>query len=511
MIIEMKQRRDNVDISYVNTENQISIEQIWLNDGYYKYVECNEDDPNKLDLRSFFNNSCIKKEDAKYFTHHNVNEFICYDLPTNYPQQNDLFLPLRLVNPFSCDIETDVTEEFGYSNQTDVENSVRSIQITDINLNTIVYIVKNPKYSSFNDLDINYIEKILQDALKHYYDKHEYKFKIQLFDTEVEMLDTFFISINKYFHLLIGWNFLDFDWRYLVNRAIKLGIDVRKASPTKSTTKKSIEINDKTTIDFEVPSHRVIMDYMFLFKESLVYNNLGGYSLNDISELILNLQKVEYDGNLRTLYETDYLRFIAYAIIDPILTMLIHKETNLMTVDFFQSFYTKIPYTKLSQNSISEALIYNTLRKHNIFHLESEILHKEKRKYRGAYVKSPTKKIVEAAMGEDFGSLYPNTMITLGLSPEAKVDKVIVDQNTFLPIDKENQEKWDFYIKKGYCIAPTGTVYDVSKDYLYTEIEKGLLSERKVFKGYMTDIDLKILPKIEQEIIKRKIEKNLIA
>jgi DNA polymerase elongation subunit (family B) len=500
MIIEIKQKRDNVDISYVNNENQISIEQVFLDDGYYKYVECNEDDPNKLNLRSFFTDAPIKKEPAKYFTHHNMNEFICDDLPNNYPNQHKLFEPLRMVNPFSCDIETDVTEEFGYSNQTDVENSVRSIQITDINLNTIVYTVKNPKCSTFNDLDINYIEGIIRDSLKHHWEKYDYKFKIKVFDTEIEMLDTFFSSVNKYFHLLLGWNFLDFDWRYLVNRATKLGIDVRKASPTRSLTKKSIEINDKTTIDFEVPSHRVIIDYMFLFKESLVYNNLGGYSLNDIADLILNLQKVGYDGNLRTLFEQDYRRFIAYAILDPILVMLIHKETNLMTIDFFQSYYTKVPYVKLSQNSISEALVYNTLRKNNIFLLESEIVHTEKRKYEGAYVKKPTKKVVDAVFGIDYGALYPNAMITLGLSPEAKVDKIKTDKNTFLPIDKENQDKWDFYIKKGYCVSPTGTVYDVSKDYLFTTIEKGLLAERKVFKGYMTDIDLNILTKIEQEI-----------
>jgi DNA polymerase elongation subunit (family B) len=260
MIVELKQKKDYIDISYVNNANQISIEQVYLKDGFYKYVECEEHDPNRLDLESFYHGNPIKKEEAKYFTGHNINEFICHDLPTNYPEQHALFEPLRFINPFSCDIETDVTEEFGYSNQTDVQNSVRSIQISDSQLNTIVYIVKNPDWPTFNDLDLNYIESIIRDSLKHHWDKYEYKFKIQIFDTEIEMLDMFFLSVNKYFHLLLGWNFLDFDWRYLVNRATKLGIDVKKASPTKALTRKSIEINDKTTIDFEVPSHRIILD-----------------------------------------------------------------------------------------------------------------------------------------------------------------------------------------------------------------------------------------------------------
>jgi DNA polymerase elongation subunit (family B) len=439
MIIDFKQKRNNLDISFVDTNNQISIEQVYLENGYYKYVECNEDDPNKLDLRSFFDKNPIKKEPAKYFTAHNVNEFICYDLPKNYAQQNEIFQPLRIPNPFSCDIETDITAEFGYSNQTDTENSVRSISFTDFNMNTILYIVKNEKYPTFNSLDLAYIEGILRDSLKQHYDKFDYKFTIKLFDTEVEMLNMFFESINKYFHLIIGWNFYSFDWIYLFNRATKLGIDVKKASPTKSLSRKSIEVNDATHIDFEVPSHRIIIDYMILFKESLVYNNLGGYSLNDIGSLILNLQKVEYSGNLRTLYENDYLRFIAYALIDTILVMLIHRETNLMTVDFFQSFYTKVPYLKLSQNSISEALVYNKLRKNNIFLLESELKDLPSRKYEGGFVKKPTRKIVESCFGIDFGSLYPNTMITLGLSPEAKIDKILVDKNTYLPINNIEQ------------------------------------------------------------------------
>ena len=51
-------------------------------------------------------------------------------------------------------------------------------------------------------------------------------------------------------------------------------------------------------------------------------------------------------------------------------------------------------------------------------------------------------------------------------------------------------------------------IYDVSKDFLYTRIEKGLLTERKIFKGHMEDIYLNHIPRIENEIKKREINNN---
>ena len=334
------------------------------------------------------------------------------------------------------------------------------------------------------------------------------------------MLQVFIECINKHFHLIIGWNVLGFDWMYIYNRCVKLNIDVKKASPTKRLSNKNIKINDKTSIELKIPTHRIIADYMILFKESLIYNNLGSYSLDNISEQILKLNKVSYDGNLRTLYETDYLRFLAYAFIDTILVMLIHKITNLLTVDFFQAFYTNVPYLKLSQNSISEALVYQELRSQNMFLLESEKTNSPKRDYQGGYVKEKTKKIVESVIGEDFKALYPNSMIAMGLSPEAKIDEIKMAGEFKLTKDKkqmwfsygyplnefENQ-KWLKYKEQGYALSPMGRVYDVSKDFLYTRIEKNLLGQRGIFQGHMMDIYLNVIPKIKEEIKRR--ENNL--
>ncbi len=503
MIIEFSQKRDLIDISYVDENNQITVEELLLKNGYYSYSECDESDPGKLhDLKSF-HGSPIKVESAKYFTHHNVNEFFNYDIPKNYKDFHNKVSSLRIPNAFSVDIEVMPTDKYGYSNSEKAENPITSISVTDKNLNSILFIIKNPDHPVINDLDKGYIDSVIQDSLKHHYKSYDYSYMIRVFDSEIEMIQVFIECIYNYFHLIIGWNVLGYDWQYIFNRCTQLGIDVKKASPTRKLTNKTIDINDKTKIELKIPSHRIITDYMILFQDSLIYNNLGSYSLDNIAELILDLHKVKYNGNLRTLYNEDYLKFIGYSFIDTILVMLIHKITNLLTVDFFQSFYTGVPYLKLSQNSISEALVYQELRNDNMFLLESEKTQNAARKYAGGYVKTPLKKIVESVMGKDFKALYPNSMITMGLSPEAKIDTIITNQAGF-PIDEEENKKWLKYKSMGYALSPLGRVYDVTTDSLYTRIEKKLLAQRNIFQGHANDIYLHVIPKLKEEIAKRK-------
>ena len=118
-------------------------------------------------------------------------------------------------------------------------------------------------------------------------------------------------------------------------------------------------------------------------------------------------------------------------------------------------------------------------------------------------MKDPTVKIVEAVAGEDYNSLYPNSLITCGISPEAYVDTISVGSDGF-PNTEESRKKWEVYKSKGFCLAPTGSVYDKTSKSLYTMIEEDLLGERKLYKSFMTDIYLNIRPAIEKELAKRK-------
>jgi DNA polymerase elongation subunit (family B) len=182
--------------------------------------------------------------------------------------------------------------------------------------------------------------------------------------------------------------------------------------------------------------------------------------------------------------------------------MLIHKATNFYAVDFFESYYNKIFYSKITQTSISEALIYNNLREENKFFLEEEFNRPVKRDYLGGYVKPPTKKIVNAMAGIDYSGLYPNSMITCGISPERKVDSINVENG--YPLTIKDELTWKKYAENGnYILAPTGRIYDNTTDGIFVKIEKKLINERSIFKGHKNELYLDLIPKLE-ELIKSK-------
>ena len=508
MIIDFRQNKEYMEISYVDEQNNIEIIKAELPYGYYKYVECDDADNQKINELKSFKGSSIKREHTKYFSNLNINEYFNSDLKQNQPELYDLVVDsIHIPKCYSLDIETEINDEFGYSNAENAENKILSISITDESCNTLLFIVNNPNYRDFTNEDKLAIGNLVHTSLSEKYEQ-EFKFDIRVFETETEMLNVFLECINKYFHCLIGWNVVGYDWVYIKNRCKKLGIDIRKASPVSMKVNRSFKNKRKETFSVEMPQHRLILDYMMMFQGSLVYSNLESYSLNNISELILGLNKVQYEGNLRKLYDEEYLKFVAYAIVDTILVMLIHKKTNLMDVDFYEAYMNRIPFSKVGQNNISDSLVYNDLKENNIFLLESEYSNVEPQSFPGGYVKPPTKKKAKATMGLDFSSLYPNSIITNGLSPEKYIDSVEMDPNNLGKVSEKDLQKWLKYKNMGFSLTPVGNIYDTREEGLYVRIEKKLIGKRKVFKNYASDIYLGILTKIEDAITKKEQNNN---
>lgn len=511
MLIDFVQNKDSFQLSYVNSDNKIDIVNVPLLHGYYQYVVTDEDDKQKLDVKSFKNNLPLRREPAKYFTGHNINEFINNDIKMYHKEIHDKISLLNIPVPISVDIETKITDKYGYSSQHLTQNPILSISITDTsNMETLIFELKNTgecdvdnmKITDIDNLQIkNHINQLLG---KNITEQHEFNFKRKVFETEQEMLNVFLECINKYFHSIVGWNFLTYDWVYIVNRCRLLGINVKKCSPThKLFDKKIRDKRSKTETSIKMPYHRIIGDYMVMFKQSLTYNNLGSYSLENCSQIVLNVGKVQFEGNLRTLFENDYNKFIAYAIIDTILVALLHAETKLYNIDFFEAYYNKIAYMKISQNAISEALIYNELREANIFLPKSEYNSYPKQWYPGGFVKTPTKKINRASLGLDYSGLYPNSMITMGLSPDTKIDKIDVDKFGY-PKTKEDLDIWNSYKEQDFILVPTGRIYakhiESGEEGLYVRIEKKLIAERKIYKNFVNDIYINIVPRLEKHL-----------
>ena len=223
MIIDYSQNKDGVDISYVDEDKQIQIVNVPLVHGYHKYVKAEDFEINSpsliKNLKSFKENSLIKMEPAKYFNKHNINEFLNIELKEYHPNIFEKTNKLLIPNPFSVDIETEITDETGYSTPEKAENKILSISVTGIDMDSLLFILKNPQQPEISEIDLIQIKSMVKQSLgEEYCNLFEYNFQIRVFDSETEMLNVFLECMNKYFHSIIGWNFVAFDWVYIYNR-----------------------------------------------------------------------------------------------------------------------------------------------------------------------------------------------------------------------------------------------------------------------------------------------------
>ena len=498
--VDSRSRNDYYcELSYTNEVGMIDVERVYFDGGFPAFVECDEYDPDRLDITSYLGKP-LKYELRSTVSNFNAHHLLDHVIRQKNPDLYDRYSKLNIPRVFSIDIETEINNENGYSSPDKAENRILSISITSDNFNTLCLVVDDKKYEKLTISDRAYIDSILEDSLGDFYNQRSYDYQIKAFDNEYDMLNTFVSHINRYFHVTIGWNVLDYDWTYIQNRCKRLGINFYKSSPTgeKCPPKNSINIGLMTSVD--TARHRLFVDYMNLFKSSYVYKNLSGFSLNAISEEILGLSKVSYSGNLRTLYESDRLKFYAYALVDTILVMLLHHTTALFNINVFQAYYNGIPYMKLNQNPVSEKLIYRYLIARNKVFIESEFSTQDVRPYPGGFVKQPTKLTSNSTMGLDFNSLYPNSMITSMLSFETKSDISIEVGEDGRPVNESEMSRWLGYRDQGYSLAPTGRLYRRVDDAIITEIEKSLLAERSEFKKIYMDIYLKYIPLIEKSL-----------
>ena len=148
---------------------------------------------------------------------------------------------------FFCDIEVEIQDGFPEADL--AQTPVVSIALSDDDNMITVFGTKE-----ITAKDIDAIEVKLKDYFKDY--TPDIKFKYIYFNSEYDMLYTFFVKFLPRIPFLTGWYFVDFDWKYLINRAKKLDIPIEKSSPS-----------NKLTGMNETPLHKVVVDYKEIYEK----------------------------------------------------------------------------------------------------------------------------------------------------------------------------------------------------------------------------------------------------
>ena len=439
-------------ISYIDAEGEMKVEYFpW--EAPFKYEVCGPNDVDREPNYTSWDKKPIKKVYGSYPDRYSTYEYLD-DLPKSYKgeklkleeilretdnevKQHSIAKRLDILDKninsleevfkfylpkiYFIDIETEVID--GFPDPAEAPTMIQSISIVYDDKIILLGLKEMPE-----DMQIR-----IKDNTNKYFEKFDvdYKFKYIKYDSEFDMLHSFFNKMLPKMPCITGWNFLNFDFRFLVNRARKLtksengrvyGIDPRVSSYTKS-------MNKIFGTDYEIPRHKLVFDYMLLYASlDTSVKVKESNSLDFVSDKLLGVKKIEYQGSLMSLYEEDFETFMYYNAVDSVLVQQIHNKMNYISIIFAIASLAKIKAVDvysymngaLGSLAITEGVLREMFREE-----ENIILFKDKTKstsgsgsIAGGWVKEPAVGMNRWVACYDFASLYPTTQRQFFISPE---------------------------------------------------------------------------------------------
>ncbi len=227
--------------------------------------------------------------------------------------------------------------------------------------------------------------------------------------------------------IVSGWNSEKFDLTYIINRATNIiNRDfISQLSPVRDLRFK--EFRDR----FGKMTGRWIiggvssLDYMELYRV-YSFGDRESYSLNYIAEYELKEGKLAFNAtNLANLANENWEQFVDYNIQDVDLLRKLENKLNYLKIvrmlaykgcTNFEAALGKISILTgaVALQAYDQGFIVPTFKNEA-----------DRESLEGGYVREPERGLKEAVISFDVNSLYPNTIITLNISPETKLGKIV--------------------------------------------------------------------------------------
>lgn len=311
----------------------------------------------------------------------------------------------------------------------------------------------------------------MEDRYKKYFKDfpqiQDIKFKYHYYSSEFDMLYDLFAKVFRKNLAILGWNFVFFDWAYLVKRARRIGID-----PEICAEDNKLHYRDHR------PKHKLVLDLMEMFSKWSKWGlDLQNLTLDEVSFKVLGLKKIKYPGTLQELYENDYGKYVYYNIVDTLLCKLIDDDKKTFLTFMMIAALGKIESVKAFSPVHFTEIVFcrNFLKQGKVLPI-SNVETEYTEKIVGGFVKDPDKGIHSLVSVVDFSSLYPNIKMMLNISPES-----------FLGYKGQFTEEE----LVGKYISIIGTVFD-EKDSITKKLLTEYYSKRKEKKNAMLEIESEI-------------------
>lgn len=380
------------------------------------------------------------------------------------------------------DIEVDYDPAIGFSSVKNPYAPINAITIYSTFESKFITLAVPPK--SWN--------KCLPESLKN----------VMLFKSEKEMLNKFLEVIHP-IDILSGWNSEFFDIPYIAKR-IELVLGESAISrlsfenaPLPRWSEKERFKNAKSKDPVLIMQSRIHLDYMQLFRKFNLTPRQS-YSLNAIGLDELNVPKIDYPGTLADLYNNDFELFLEYNIHDVRLVRDIDNKLKYINLANQMIHMASVNFDAIfgSVHLIDSAIITYA---HNV--LNVVVIDRQSRpdneKVEGALVVTPKPGKYRYIGSVDLNSLYPNTIRSIGLSPEKIVGQFIDTELAWNCISRGFKgESLNDVVLKFTLDSDIGKIYELN----VSEIVDLLKENKWSVSGYGTILDqgngIGILPSV---------------
>lgn len=405
-------------VSFVDKTGQIKLRYYdWPNPT--KFQKCEEGDPERHPRFTSWDGSPVK---AVAVT--NPDRYSVYEFMDALPEkEKDEIFEYNLPRIFFLDIETEILPDTGFPDAETAPTRVLSISIVYEDKIILLGLKDMP-----DDMQAR-----IRDNTNKYFAKFgtTYSFRYVKYEDEFDMMHSFFHTMVPKMPLITGWNFINYDWVYLVNRARKLkkwvaGREVSIDPAISSVTKR---LNKVWKTNYELPLHRMIFDYMQLYEVCDTSVKVKeSSSLDFVAGKLVGVEKIKYTGSLQKLYDDDFETFMYYNAVDSVLVQKIHEARNYISIIYAISSLARIKVTDvisqlnnaLGSLAITEGVLRSRFRdQENIVMFRGERVDDDDvAPLTGGWVKDPVVGMNRWVAIYDFASLYPTTQIQFFIACE---------------------------------------------------------------------------------------------
>lgn len=455
MLLDILQDKSNLQVSYWGPDGKTHIEVIKIPDEEQYIWVTNQKDKTDLKFKGIhnWNGKTVYKHRVDP-QREKLNRYRQYEILDSQPDElKEKIFSYNLPELFFIDIEN--IQQEGKPNP---EKPDKPITVIGVCCPNDTVMVLSGGYN-LTEKEQESIQKRIDEHFKQV--NRHFKFVFRYFKTEYDLLYFFFSMFIPKMAMMTGWNFEDYDWRYMYNRAKLLGIDPSLASPSRILTGQ-----------VDRPAHVGLIDYLKAYKK-WTWNSNENYRLDTIGEKLCKIKKVQHSESLDDMLNNNFEKYVYYNAIDCCLVKLIHEACNALTCGLTTAWLGRIKAMDcFSTTYIPENLLRASFSgEHKVLGIDPFAKKKEGEKYEGAFVKQPIPGLHKYCTCNDYASLYPSLMRQFNIGPETLV--------TLLPeADEVLKQQWR---DKGYIVCASGAVFQKEDGHL-KKIITDLYFKRKAYK-----------------------------